>query len=201
MMVWYPTPRRLASRLAQAKAFGCRRMETGILFTEFAEGRPRLAKRKPNCLSRASRKTACSSGVKRRAREKSKGGFSGSIFEFIVFFFIRFRNAGADNPATRSIVAPCISDYQYPRTFSSLRNALSDDLKPLIRTGRMLRVGDHQRVLIIKHGGRFFKRDAVLPNVTPSFKQIPLKIHFNCIYNKQILQAPLATLHTLRGLR
>ena len=189
MTVWYPMPRSLASRLAQYRASGCKRIVTGRYraWRPFA-GRPRLGILTPSLRSMARRNISRSFSVNRRAREKSKGGFSGSYLSCIKIPFQAIRRPGAYQSIRTAIHAKGKHDSRYtsrrPVVFRDLPNGL-------IPSFILCRGCDfnHQSKVIVKNRNSFFKTDPVFKNIADRFINVPLELHINCMYRNVGCQA------------
>jgi len=186
MTVWYPMPRRLASRLAQASAAGCNRNETGLYrsWDNFG-GRPLGASLIPS-FAIASRFSLSSFAVMRRAREKSKGSFSQSSSFFITDPFIRTCRPGADYPF-RVFVSHCIDDYDdlCGRRADHFID-FSDQLEACLSL-------HHTRfnlcMRVVQSSGRIVKRNPMFKPICDRFIDVPFDVHINCIYRKKTCQA------------
>lgn len=180
MTVWYPMPRRLASRLAQASALGCNRIVIALLRSAaFFGGRPRGGNLMPNVFSNAFRKTACSVGVMRRAFEKSKGGFSGSIFSLIPYPFNAVCAPCAHDSNARVMVTKGNDDAKN-NSLHIAKRRLPDHLKtPLISVGQFSNID----IRITKNESRLPKANAMFRDVGNRLINIPFESFIYCIYN------------------
>ena len=177
MTVWYPMPRRLASRLAQVRACGCRRMETGAYRSrECFCGRPLLGTWMPNLRSIARRICSRSSSVKCLPLEKS-------------------------NPASLRIIGP-FSLSRLPSRNDPVQIRLGFDKNYNHKSGStftkyfltplhsgMFGIWKKDRPRIVKDMQGLFKWYSMLRLVGGGLSWIPFKPHHYCMYRKSGCQA------------
>jgi hypothetical protein len=176
MTVWYPTPRRLASCFAQAKAWGCRRMDTGQYLSRPFGGLPILGIERPNLRSSACRNTSRSFSVKRLALEKSNSSSLRIVNPFCPCCLSR-----ADD--SNSIGVTLRKNNDQNTLFAFSKQFFADFLIRMFRIHLIPSQGH------VKQHHRILEVYAVLCDVCGGLLWIPFKSHVNGIYRNSECQA------------